>query len=208
MSHTLTISPLVKKTIYRAFDVLHDSSLVKGPACSENYENIVTIRVGNFLVKYDIYIPFHREECENTDETTSETDECGCDTNRLYTASLSYDCKRNKCVNLVEYEFTKTTDKAKLFEWIESIPDSFQICSCGFELVKRDEWCTMCYIFRYERTEEEGGACCVCLENEGRWIKLTCSHILHKSCYNNLMKPQCPLCRHEHNSFDNDPYLI
>lgn len=211
MNQTLTISPLVKKTIYRAFDALYDSTLEKGPACNDNNdENIVTIRVGNFLVKYDIYIPYHSEECEHENET-SETDECGCNTTREYTAYLSYNLRESHGrVNLNEYEFTKDTDKSKLFEWIDTIPDTYQICNCGNELVKRDGWCTMCYIYRYERTEEEGGNCCVCLENEGRWIKLKCNHILHKSCFLNLTKLTCPLCREPqcgHGIVD-DPYLI
>lgn len=203
---TVTISSPVKRAIYRAFDILYDSTIEKGSKKSENDgENIVTVRIGSFFsVAYDVYIPYHDDDCEFSGET-GFADECDCENVRTYTASLHY-----KRTELSAYEFMQQDAKSKLFDWINSIADSYQVCNCGCELVKRDGLCTMCYILSYERSEEEGGACCVCLENNGRWVKLNCNHIMHKTCYRNLVKSECPLCRHPHHlcKVIDDPYLV
>ena len=202
MNSTLTISPRVKLAIQRAFDMYYDKAIREGTVRSQNIEEtLVTLVIGKYMVTYNVYIPYHNDECEEIDETT-EQDECDCDNGRQFTAAILY-----KNIELTKYEFGEKTDKAQLFEWLDKIQTVYELCRCG-ELVRKDGWCSTCYIYRCERTEEEGGVCCVCLENEGRWIKLGCNHALHKSCYENLMKPACPLCRHEHSGFDNDPYLI
>lgn len=58
----------------------------------------------------------------------------------------------------------------------------YSFCPCG-EVQIKDGRCKNCYIHEYTRTEEEGGNCAICLENGGRWIKLSCNHIFHMKCF-------------------------
>lgn len=86
----------------------------------------------------------------------------------------------------------------------------YNICDCGrlcAEICQEPpssnpeqyDKCQDCYIYSYTRTEEEGGDCCVCMQNGGRWVKLGCNHILHKVCWNKIIKykckDKCPMCR-------------
>lgn len=56
--------------------------------------------------------------------------------------------------------------------------------------------CESCYVYDY--THPEGG-CCICYENKGRWVQLSCDHIIHHHCWNKIKNNKCPLCRkHQH----------
>ena len=101
-------------------------------------------------------------------------------------------------------------------------PDSeYNICDCGRlcgEICQSppcsnpDQYdrCEDCYIYSYIRKEEEGGDCCVCMQNDGVWVKLECNHIIHKSCWNKILKGRCmnlcPLCRANTRVGDYWPY--
>jgi hypothetical protein len=78
---------------------------------------------------------------------------------------------------------------------IDTLVKKFIVCKCGKSLPKKDDWCQEC--FPYVVTQENN--CCVCLENEGVWIKLAeCNHILHSYCWYKTLKryeAKCPLCR-------------
>lgn len=189
---------------------MYEKVLDDGAKQLDNEEpNVITIRIGDYQIMYDVYIPYHDDDCPKPGET-KETDNCDCEKCREYTAYLAYHPKeagRHINIQLAEYQFTVYSDKKDLLEWLDKLPSTFNLCSCGENLVKRDNWCSTCYIFRYERTEEEGGACCVCLENEGRWVKLSCKHIIHKNCYRHLVKDECPLCRNPNEELIEDPYL-
>jgi hypothetical protein len=102
--------------------------------------------------------------------------------------------------NIFKFELkTKELDDEKLNKYLGK---SYEKCVCG-ELVKIDGKCEKCYIFSYEHDEN----CCICGENDYRWNKLECGHILHNHCMRKMIrhsyyvddKPahRCPLCRHE-----------
>jgi hypothetical protein len=65
--------------------------------------------------------------------------------------------------------------------------------------------CDFCYLYDYTHTEN----CCVCYENKGRWVQLSCDHIIHKHCWNKIKNRKCPLCRKEQHILEikyNYPY--
>ena len=77
----------------------------------------------------------------------------------------------------------------------------YRFCKCGDLCLKANgktyDTCDNCFINSYKRTDEEGGDCCVCLQNDGCWTKLKCNHILHIHCWNKICRnrSECPLCR-------------
>ena len=82
-------------------------------------------------------------------------------------------------------------------EWIYSLVKQYTLCKgCEECLTQKDGWCRDCYA--YVCTQEDD--CCVCKENEGVWVELSCKHILHKACWKKTVGLNCPLCREEQRS--------
>jgi len=97
------------------------------------------------------------------------------------------------------------------------IPSIINICNCGSVTDVNEKMCNECYINSYTRTEEEGGRCSICYENEGVWCKTNCpisngskSHMFHKHCLDKHLeqKNNCPLCRHENIEVELNPFNI
>jgi hypothetical protein len=81
----------------------------------------------------------------------------------------------------------------------------YHTCSCGSLTVDGKSQCRECYIYSYERTDEEGGSCAICYENGGLWGQINhCKHTFHSHCLNKCEK-KCPLCRHEFEMYHNTP---
>jgi hypothetical protein len=84
-------------------------------------------------------------------------------------------------------------------DWVEENRNNWRLCRCG-SLATMKEACDSCYIHSYVRPEEEGD-CCVCHENDGRWVRLSCGHILHMHCFSQIelhhdrTNRKCPMCR-------------
>jgi hypothetical protein len=75
--------------------------------------------------------------------------------------------------------------------------ESFCLCSCNSLGQKRLNYlCAECFTFWYKRTDD---CCPICLEDEGRWIKLSCTHVVHVGCMKNLKEKKCPVCRSDVN---------
>lgn len=65
------------------------------------------------------------------------------------------------------------------------------LCFC-----KEEDMCKKDFIYHYIRDDH----CPICLENGGRWTKLSCSHFIHTTCVKKLHKESCgsiicPLCK-------------
>jgi len=69
----------------------------------------------------------------------------------------------------------------------------YTLCiDCDTRLAQQKDHCNECY--PYITTKEED--CCICLANEEKvWIKLTCGHQMHESCFRKANTNKCPLCR-------------
>ena len=65
-----------------------------------------------------------------------------------------------------------------------------KMSNCG-KLAVEDDQCEDCYVHDWYRGEE----CCVCKEDNGHWISMTCGHIIHKACFYSMVNNKCPLCR-------------
>jgi hypothetical protein len=131
---------------------------------------------------------------------------------------LDNDCECYKkailCITLVRGTTKLELGTKRLFDptyasVIEVIDawDTFTICACGC-VASYDGWCNDCYVNRYIRTEDQGGICCICHENEGSWCRLSCGHEVHRHCYRDIkdepvekgtrwgdIPKKCPLCR-------------
>ena len=193
----LHLTPRVRLVIHRFFDVYYEKVIEEGLEKMDDREHLRMTRVRDLEVTYDVSPPQHEDDCsyqeEGEDIVLSEHD-CGCDNTYEFTATIYYrPDKHNNRLFLSNYTFFKSSKKEKLFEWLDKLPDSYNLCHCGDFLEAKDGWCSMCYIHRYERPDE---ACCICMENEGRWVKLGCGHAIHRHCWGNMAtSSSCPLCR-------------
>jgi len=71
---------------------------------------------------------------------------------------------------------------------------TFLLCKCNEPGIKRlGNQCVDCFVYHHKRTDND--RCPICLEDEGRWVQLPCSHILHTFCWQRVPGSQCPICR-------------
>ena len=76
--------------------------------------------------------------------------------------------------------------------WVDGLVKKYILCKCRNSLTKKDGYCKSCY--PYVRTKKDN--CCICLENEGVWVKLEkCGHKMHSYCWYKTEGLKCPLCR-------------
>ena len=99
--------------------------------------------------------------------------------------------------HLVCFPMFETSLKKMIKKINKDFPKSLTICLCGTKTEDERDKCRRCFIYSYTRTEEEGGDCSICLENDGLWIKTKCGHTFHQHCLKKAtdIKKQCPMCR-------------
>jgi len=79
-------------------------------------------------------------------------------------------------------------------DYIYSLVKQYTLCKgCEAGLAQKDGWCRNCYAYVCTQKDD----CCICKENEGVWVELSCKHILHKACWKKTVGLNCPLCREE-----------
>ena len=89
----------------------------------------------------------------------------------------------------------KYNDIEKVMNKIEELEDKeYKKCKIMYckNLACKNELCEKDYIYDCKNDKYD---CCICKENDGAWVKLTCGHILHKACYSESKIKNCPLCR-------------
>lgn len=158
----------------------------------------------NWRLELNYCCAYHEDGCPNEGEYV-EGEECGyCDPNPLmFCVELNYRGNSTdwKCFEQMSW-IAKTIKIEMILSWLDSLEEKknkWLQCRCG-HLATMNGACDKCYIHSYVRTEEEGGDCCVCAENDGRWVKLECGHILHNHCFFKIIQEaderrKCPLCR-------------
>ena len=156
-------------------------------------------------VDLDYCMATHQEHCTNGDSMIYGEECHYCEYNQmeinirlLYGELGKWEVLEYKCFR------ASTLTKEILIAWLDWLAENknaWKFCRCG-EVATMNDACDRCYIHGYFRSEEEGGACCVCHENDGRWVKLHCGHILHKHCFIKIKTEapsasmrKCPLCR-------------
>jgi hypothetical protein len=165
------------------------------------------IDVGVLSFAVGVLLGVCEPECDHAREDIPYPETCDlCDslTQRLE-ISLSYHRKGEKKILLhtIQLDLDEITVD-KIYEVIQSYQSTYYSCQCDrlvYDPSDREaplgKWCMNCYIFRYKRTEEQGGDCCICYENEGRWARFPCGHETHYHCYSKMPANarRCPLCR-------------
>ena len=157
--------------------------------------------IKDWLLKIHVLTPQHEHDCSHDGEDLAygETcDECDPETHTLQFI-ITY---KRTCIAHRNYGLEvplKTLDA-----WITSLEKEWKLCRCGQPLrpfpSPNENLCSACYIHSYVRTEEQGGDCCVCHENDLRWVRFQCAHEIHLHCYNHMTdngreSMKCPLCR-------------
>jgi hypothetical protein len=137
---------------------------------------------------------------ENNSDAEDETDEClpNMDT-----------CTPLISVGYVDY--TVASDKMDItiakyngfteYDWVDSLIKPYIMCSCGRSIAQIKGFCNVCYVM----TTEQEDVCCCCHENEGVWVELVCTHLIHQNCWRKIESKhtkeeclqKCPLCRTE-----------
>ncbi len=184
--------------------------------------------ISSFSVVFHAEIDqFHDDYCEKNSEDSDEDvelitleDDCECYKGVSVQVELRYRPIVGKRITLLSTTISGQEDrfsdgKAPSLESVIAVVDSwedFRLCQCGEVTEDPDRmWCRDCFVYRYTRTEDEGGDCCVCHENEGRWVELPCGHQVHQHCYFSIKREErngcpigdmykdhtrkCPLCR-------------
>lgn len=210
-----------KEVIHRFLDLYYDESIqprTREELATEyaindsNIVNCATIANGlKIILERDV--TFHEEHCAVAD--CPEESGCECDLHCATEFKIKYNDNTLyfKTISIRKGEDQKehlNIPIEQLKEIISAMTD-FKMCQCG-EKATKDIWCKLCYLYRYIRTEEEGGDCSICMENEGRWLKTECGHIFHAHCFNKIpgnsstWRRKCPLCRAITNLARFNPY--
>lgn len=209
----MEISPLSKRglTVFKRFVEMNFDRVLKeakkGVAKNDCNETPYSIRISNWIVKLDYYLGYHDDECEEQEERILFDEKCECYYRKVQMEiEVSYEYNIIKNALLID-SLLLDADVAtmeNMYEFLDKIQEKeWTMCPCK-TVAKKDGLCKECYIHSYERTEEEGGNCAICYENNGRWTKLECGHIFHRHCIrdmdtvpNKVSTIKCPLCRRE-----------
>jgi hypothetical protein len=171
---------------------------VKEQFDTNNMKNCEESFVSNVQYNEDIEIKIitdidsHDDNCDNFPFVVN--DNCGCPKVREITFYINI---RYKCINVLQFPMKETTLNKMLKKIKKDFPDSMFICHCGEKAIEELNKCRQCFIHSYIRTEEEGGDCPICFENDWVWIKTKCNHIFHQSCLKKAkaVNGLCPICR-------------
>jgi hypothetical protein len=218
-----TLTERTKAVFKRFIEVKLPNALVTAVEDDNNQEHYC--QANNFRLYFTIMRGDHGADCGSSDDIplSGECAECGGSSGislRLFYRPEH--AEKNVYVKYTDLESDAHAVVARMKAEIDRFKTEYNWCPCGSTVggaiiggavvaPLAVGLCDNCYIFGHERTEEEGGVCCVCLANNGIWGKLKCGHTLHKKCFQNIQssegKRKCPLCR-EPSSFGevNDPY--
>ncbi|NBX50459.1 hypothetical protein EBT25_11070 [bacterium] len=216
----ITLSDRVKTLFQRFTEVKLENIVVDAKECAglepddESWTRI--FRVKDWKLKITVLTAEHQENCPHADngDHLSYQEPCAeCEpTPHLLHFSISH---KKKCIAMVNWALTVTQETVTT--WIHSLPTEWKMCRCG-EILRlypspKNDTCERCYIHSYHRSEEQGGNCCICHENDDRWVRFTCGHEIHWHCYGIMTdwgqkNMRCPLCREAISNNVVDPYDV
>lgn len=173
-------------------------------------------RVKDWKLKISVLTPDHAENCSHADDGNHLSygelcDECEPSLHLLH-FSISH---KKKTIAMMNWGLTVTQEV--ITTWIHSLATEWGVCRCG-EFLRlypspQNDTCEHCYIHSYHRSEDEGGNCCICHENDDRWVRFKCGHETHLHCYSIMTdhgqkNMRCPLCREAISGNVLDPYDV
>lgn len=218
-----TLTERTKEVFKRFIEVKLPSALLKGAEDDKIQEHYC--QANDFRLYFTIMRGDHTEDCANSDDIplSGECADCsGCSGISLRLFHRPDREETNVYTKYTDLESDGVAVVTRMKKEIDGFRTEYHWCPCGSLVggaIVRGRvmaplavgLCDNCFIFGHEQTEEEGGACCVCLANKGVWMKLKCGHTLHKKCFSKIQseggKTKCPLCR-EPTTFSEvkDPY--
>lgn len=212
---TIPLSPRIR-TVFKRFVEVHLQDFIERaktadlPDSDDETEELcctthhVNLKVGFGHAQHKDHCPRH-EEC---DYYLKHGDTCEhCDPDPMYVWMHLKRSHGRGCL-LTKWWNIDIINQELVSHWIASWKDELVLCMCGNIATVGGRMCKICYVHGYHRTEEEGGVCCVCHENDGRWIRFKCGHEVHTHCFRDMTR--CPLCRESvnHTSSKTDPYDV
>jgi hypothetical protein len=192
-------------TVFRRFiDINMDKVIKKAQSAHHNSDYDESITFQRFIFQLQYRLGYHEDGCEEGEEPILFGHGCDkCNYTKVQIRSNIQYQHPDKNRPTIE-DIYIDADKVGIAEQVQLLlfkkqGKGWTLCMCK-RLAEKDGMCEECYIHSYERTEEEGGNCCICYENNGRWTKLECGHIFHRHCAYNIKKEngfvvKCPLCR-------------
>ena len=198
----LTLSPRIKTIFKRFVEVDADSMIqhiktLNDDSSEEESDREESVYAGEFVMKLCGGPGAHADNCEEQGylaygETCSHCNH----TDAYLHVSVGHRARGTQhFVYLVHHNYdVKNITKDTLYGWIETLREEWSLCQCRSVATIHDK-CKTCYLHGYQRTEEQGGNCCVCHENDGRWIRYQCGHEIHLHCHRRIEQKKCPLCR-------------
>lgn len=212
---TITISPRIKEVFRRfveveADDMIQHIKTLNNDSSEQEMEQEASVRAGKIVMKLSGGPGGHDDDCGLGYLAYGGT--CRCDHSNAYlhvsvghmVDGISYH------VFLTHHNYdVKDITADTLYRWVEALQEEWKLCQCNSVATIRGK-CKTCYMHGYVRTEEQGGDCCVCHENDGRWIRYQCGHEVHVHCHRKITTGKCPLCRAETTSSTSryDPYDV
>lgn len=214
------------KTVFTRFvevfmdAVIKDAKKLTGDGDEDEEEYVRIHRVGKWRLRFSPTGPLHHDGCPCDGEAIPRGDDgtLRCTECDVYPASIHFGLDHNdRHIASMTYGLSMTLETFST--WIQELPTDWSLCLCKTVLrdypSPKEGVCGQCYIHSYTRTEEEGGVCCICHENEGRWVKLSCVHAIHYHCHLNMNDShrsarglKCPLCREDVKGLTMDPYDV
>ena len=220
---TVNFTQRIKDVISRqlTFDFAHLMTEIKEQLDSNDMKDADESWISIVSYNEDIEIRIvtditpHKDDCDHFPFAFEFEDDCGCSNvrNILFQINIKYKGNHVLCFPMKEMSLEDMLAKIK-----NDFPKSVLICQCGDKAEEEGRGkCRRCFIHSYTRTEEEGGDCSICLENDGVWIKTKCGHIFHQHCLQKAkaVASLCPICRANidyhicyHHSHGINPYNV
>jgi hypothetical protein len=206
---TVSLSTRGYTVLKRWIEAKFDSTIERAKEATDDVLseiNLIFNRKWKIELAYSL--PYHEDGCENENEERlhygDTCDKCEID-EMVFVINLRYNHEGSFGYSSTLLEHKRFSfdhvEKEMLLRWLGGVEkkNKWTFCRCG-QLATMNEACESCYIHSYVRSEEEGGDCCICHENDGRWVKLQCGHILHRHCFLKIGRgdlQKCPLCRQQ-----------
>ena len=192
---TITITKKQVQVIKRFIEINidYDKEYSLSSIFDDDFNHLIKSEFGNFKVCFN-----WNGVIEDNEDGFLEID-CYLKGNLIFTEKMSKKGETFKADKKMVKDVMKKLDKLVGKTFVKC-----KIMGCT-KFVFNDNLCKDDYMFDCKNEDDD---CCICKENDGKWVKLGCGHILHSACFWSMvvkrktLRDNCPLCRQEVN-YDN-----